>query len=83
MTKSRKDEQPINNDLPAKVGKRIKELRIKAGYTNQEHFAWDNQLGRSQYGKYEKGADMRISSLENILNAFKITPKEFFSEGFD
>ena len=73
----------MSDDLPGKVGERIKELRKKLGYKNQEHFAWDKGLSRSQYGKYEKGADMRVSSLEKVLAALEITPKEFFSEGFD
>lgn len=80
---SESHEEILPGDLQAKVGNRIKELRKKKGYKNQEHFAWDKGLSRSQYGKYENGADMRISSLEKVLLALEITPKEFFAEGFD
>jgi len=45
-------------------------------------FAYMHNIGRSQYGKYEKGADMRLSTFLRVLNALEITPKEFFSEGF-
>ena len=62
---------------------RIKSLRIKKGYTSYEYFAYDNNLSRSQYGRYEKGEDLRFSSLIKVISAFKITPEEFFSEGFD
>ena len=38
---------------------------------------------RAQFGRYEKGQDLRMSSLIKIVNAFNISLKEFFSEGFD
>jgi transcriptional regulator with XRE-family HTH domain len=66
-----------------KIGERIKELRIKRGHTSYEDFAYENDISRSQFGKYERGADMRISSLVKILKALNISIQEFFSEGFD
>ena len=66
-----------------KLAKRIKSLRIKAGYSNYEYFAYDNNLPRAQYGRYEKGEDIRFSSLTKVAKAFKMTLSEFFSEGFD
>lgn len=66
-----------------KLGARIKELRIKKGFTNYEHFAYENEISRSQIGRYENGQDLRFSSLIKILNALEISLDEFFSEGFD
>lgn len=66
-----------------KLGKRIKNLRIKEGYTSYEYFAYDHDIPRAQFGRYEQGQDLRFSSLVKIVNAFGITMKEFFSEGFD
>ncbi|MET6999437.1 helix-turn-helix domain-containing protein [Chitinophaga defluvii] len=65
------------------VAKRIKDLRKKQGFENQEHFAWEKNLSRSLYGKYEKGANMTLDSLEKLINAFNISVKDFFSKGFD
>lgn len=62
---------------------RIKELRVKKGYTNYEFFAYDNGIPRAQYGRYEKGEDLRFSSLIKVLKALEISPKEFFSKGFE
>ena len=45
-----------------KLGKRLKQLRIEKGYTNYEQFAFDHRLPRAQYGRYEKGQDLRFSS---------------------
>ena len=63
----------------------MKELRIAKGYTSYEIFAFDHDLPRSQYGKYEKGTkDMRMSTLGKIvLQAHGMSLADFFSKGFD
>jgi transcriptional regulator with XRE-family HTH domain len=65
------------------LGKRLKEIRMERGYTNYEQFAFDNELPRAQYGRYEKGQDLRFSSLVKVLKALDISLEEFFSKGFD
>lgn len=65
------------------LGKRIKQLRERTDYTNYEKFANDKNIGRSQYGKYEQGADMHFSSIMKIIEAHNLTVKDFFSKGFD
>lgn len=65
------------------LGKRLKEIRIERGYTNYEQFAFDNEIPRAQYGRYEKGQDLRFSSLVKVLKALDISLEEFFSKGFD
>ena len=67
----------------ANLGKRIKKLRKEAGFTNYEQFAFTHGINRVQYGRYENGSDLRFSSLMRVLQALDISPKEFFSEGFD
>ncbi|MBE9599953.1 helix-turn-helix domain-containing protein [Pedobacter sp. MC2016-24] len=66
-----------------RLGARIKALRIKAGFTNYEYFAYKHEISRSQFGRYERGEDLRYSSLLKVIRAFGITVEEFFSEGFD
>lgn len=65
------------------LGNRIKSLRIAQGYTNYENFAFEHDIPRAQYGRYERGEDLRYGSLLKVINALGMTPKEFFSEGFD
>ncbi len=65
------------------LAKRIKELRIKKGYTNYEYFAYEHNISRAQFGRYEKGEDLRFSSLVKVVRAFGMTLEEFFSEGFE
>lgn len=80
MEKKRDD--IIHEDLE-KLANRIKSLRIKQGFSNYESFAYEKNLPRAQYGRYEKGEDLRYSSLMKVIKAFGMTPKEFFSEGFE
>ena len=76
--------KPLDADVELqKFGKRIKQLRIKKGYSNYEHFAYDHHISRAQYGRYENGQDLRYSTLIKIISAFEISVSEFFAEGFD
>ncbi len=68
--------------LLQKLGGRIKELRIKKGYTSYEYFAYDHNISRAQMGRYEKGQDLRFTSLVKVVDALGVTLEEFFSEGF-
>jgi len=65
------------------LGNRLKQLRKEKGYTNYEIFAFDNNIPRAQYGRYEKGEDLKFSSLLKVLKALDISLVDFFSEGFD
>lgn len=78
---NKKDEK--ENVYLIKLGKRLKELRIKKGYTNYEYFAFENDIGRAQYGKYETGGNIQFDTLIRIIKALDISVKDFFSEGFD
>ena len=61
---------------------RIREIRKSLGYTNADFFAYEHNISRSQYSRYESGEDIRFTSLMNVIKAFGMTPEEFFSEGF-
>lgn len=71
-----------NKELES-LGKRIRELRIKKGYSNYEYFAYEKNIPRAQFGRYEKGEDLRYTSLLKVIKAFDMSIKEFFSEGFE
>lgn len=63
------------------VGKKLKSYREAAGYSSYEHFAYDHNIGRAQYGKYERGTeDMRLSSLFKLLDSMGITWSDFFKD---
>ena len=65
------------------LAKRIKSLRVNKGFTSYDYFAYEKGISRSQYGRYEQGEDIRFISLMKVIKAFDMSPKEFFSEGFE
>ncbi|WP_144603827.1 helix-turn-helix domain-containing protein [Algoriphagus algorifonticola] len=75
-----KDEQfeEFKQEQLQKLASRIKQLRIEKGYTSYEYFAYDHNIPRAQYGRYEKGEDLKFSSLLKILNSLNISLEEFF-----
>ena len=65
------------------MGKRIKELRVNAGFNSQEAFAYEANIPRAQYGRYEAGSNITVLSLNKIIKHHKISLEEFFSKGFE
>ncbi|WP_431126306.1 helix-turn-helix domain-containing protein [Flagellimonas flava] len=60
------------------VAVRLKELRIKAGYTSYETFAIENGLPRKNYWRLEKGENFTINTLIRILKIHGISLGDFF-----
>lgn len=80
--KCRKSVVLAEEEYLLKLGKRVKSLRIAAGYSNYDFFAYDHNISRTQWGRYENGQDLRYTSLLKVVGAFGMTLEEFFSEGF-
>jgi transcriptional regulator with XRE-family HTH domain len=81
----KKPNEELNvEDQLQKLAERIKKLRIENGYSSHETFAFEKNLPRAQYGRYEQGKDdLRFTSLVRVINALGVSMAEFFSEGFD
>lgn len=76
-----KKAKPLEPDEEIKkLGARLRYLRIKAGYTSAETFALDKGISRALYGRYERGKDLRYSSLIRLSNCFGMTVSELLSE---
>lgn len=84
MSKAKKSAK--SQDVPVvlkQLGDRIRKLRIEKGYSSHETFAYENDINRAQYSRYERGEDLRFSTLIKIVQALGMTMEEFFSEGFE
>ena len=82
--KIKKEKLTSSNSDFVRLGKRMRELRIKNGYKSFETFAYDNDLPRVLYGNYEKGVgNITYKNLLKVIKALKVSVKEFFNEGFD
>lgn len=77
------EEEKFIQDTLNKLGERLRQLRKDKGYSNYEFFAYENKISRSQYGRYEKGTDLRFSSFLKLIHIHDITLSEFFAEGFE
>jgi ribosome-binding protein aMBF1 (putative translation factor) len=64
------------------IGARLKAARKKKGFTSYEHFAYEMEIARSLYSRYESGSDMKVSTLIRILQGMGMKVSEFF-KGFD
>lgn len=73
------DEKQLDNRIIT-ICNKIKNLRINAGYSSYEQFAWDNDINRVQYWRMEKGINFTMQSLLKVLDAHKITVNEFFKD---
>lgn len=83
MAKAKKKRYEDKEAFLKKVGERMKEIRKEKGFGNYETLAYENDIPRAQYGRYERGSDLKLSSLLRVLDALDISIEEFFSEGFD
>lgn len=79
--KTNRKEHSLNEQQKVykKIGKRLKQLRIEAGYTAALDFAYENDIHPAQYARYEAGSDLKVSSLLRVLSFHKLTLQEFFS----
>jgi transcriptional regulator with XRE-family HTH domain len=83
VKKTKSKHKPITREEGLKkLAARIKQLRVKNGYSSYENFSYEVDISRAQFGRYEKGGDIRFSSLLKIINGLDMTIEEFFSEGF-
>ena len=70
----------ISNNLLLAISKKLKELRIKAGYSSYETFANDYDLDRKQYWRFENGTNLTLKTLIKILQIHKVSLMDFFND---
>ena len=80
--KKKAQKRPLTEDeikgLLEAIGKKLQATRREKGYKNYETFAFENEIPRTQYGRYERGQDLKVSSLLKVLHALDIPFSEFF-----
>ncbi len=62
------------------AGKKLRELRIEKGFSSYEAFAWEHGINRVQYWRMENGQNFTLESLFKVLDAMKVSPKDFFQD---
>ena len=61
-----------------KIGNKLRELRLKAGYSNYETLAYDTGLTRQTIGRAETGGNLTMDTFLIIIKFLKVSPEEFF-----
>jgi len=62
------------------IAHKLKHLRLQAGYTSYEVFAYEHDLPRVGYGRHEKGTNLTMSSLLRLLDIHQVSLAEFFAD---
>ncbi len=78
--RSKKNEDPVITYLLNQVSERIQGIRKERDISNYEKFANELNISRSQIGRYEKGEDLRISTLIKLLIKLDLPLSEFFKD---
>jgi len=70
---------PTYHQLKLKqLGKVLRELRIRKGYTSAENFSFDHNFNRTNYWRWEKGQNMTLKNVFKICEIHQIQISEFF-----
>lgn len=68
-----------NEKILLEIGQRLRKLRLDAGYSSYENFAFSNDLSRVHYGRLEKGnSNITMNTLIKILNIHNTSLEQFF-----
>lgn len=70
----------IPDERILRIANKIKELRLKKGFTSHEQFAWEYNINRVQYWRIEKGSNITLSSLLRILDIHQVSLSDFFKD---
>lgn len=62
------------------IAEKIKALRVKAGFTSYETFAFTKDINRVQYHRIEKGQNITLKTLIKVLKIHNLTIQEFFKD---
>jgi transcriptional regulator with XRE-family HTH domain len=66
--------------LLKRMGRRLRKLRVNAGYSSYETFAVDHDLSRRYYWAVENGRNISIAYLVKILAIHDMTMEDFFKD---
>lgn len=66
------------------LGNRMRKIRIEKGFHSSEKFCRDNDMSRVLYANWESGkGNITYNNLMKVIDAFGVSVKEFFSDGFE
>lgn len=74
----------VDRDYIKKIAAKVKELRIKAGYSSYESFALHAGINRNSYFRMERSAssgdNFTVALLLRVIRGLNTTTSEFFQQ---
>ena len=68
-------------EIKQEIGRKLRELRKKAGYGSHEDFALEHHIPRVSYFKCERGStNITLNTLLELLSIHQISLGEFFQD---
>jgi len=74
-----KSKEELDKEI-LQVAEKIKTLRVKAGFTSYETFAFTHDINRVQYYRIEKGQNITLKTLIKVLKIHELTLQDFFKD---
>jgi hypothetical protein len=65
------------------IGKRLRQLRINAGYTSAESFGYDHGINRVCMSRAESGKNLTLKTLFKHLSIHRVSLQEFVTMPLD
>lgn len=80
MAKKSQPDKKLLDPRIQQIANKLEQIRIEKGYTSYENFAVEFEISRMQYWRMEKGTNFTFQSFLKILDAHKISLKDFFKD---
>ena len=78
MKKKSKKTSILTDEIKNRVGEKLKNMRLDAGYKSYEVFAFQHDISRVQYWRLETGrSNFTIDTLVRIVNMHGMTIVDF------
>jgi transcriptional regulator with XRE-family HTH domain len=74
------EKKEVSDERMKAIGAKFRKMRKEAGYSSYDDIAYDLKMSRNQISRIERGENITMATLLFMLDAFGVSPSEFFKE---
>ncbi len=74
------EKKEVSDERMKAIGDKFRKMRKEAGYSSYDKIAYDLNVSRNQISRIERGENITLSTLFLMLDAFGVSPSEFFAD---
>ncbi|MFT6502928.1 MAG: transcriptional regulator with XRE-family HTH domain [Crocinitomicaceae bacterium] len=74
------EKKEVSDERMKAIGEKFRKMRKEAGYSSYDKIAYDLDMSRNQISRIERGENITVATLLFMLDAFGVSPSEFFEE---